>query len=92
MLSTGPLNGVGVRRRIPLLPLLLVRLLQLLRLALPVPVASHRWAHSTMAELSENHREAIAGMDFFTVITVNFRILYCLFLIRHSGRESSTLM
>jgi putative transposase len=26
-------------------------------------------------------------MDFFTVITVNFRILYCLFLIRHSHRE-----
>jgi len=29
-----------------------------------------------------NHREAIAGMDFFTVITANFRILYGLFLIR----------
>ena len=26
-------------------------------------------------------------MDFFTVITANFRILYCLFLIRHSRRE-----
>ena len=35
----------------------------------------------------KNHREAIVGMDFFTVITVNFRILYCLFLIRHSRRE-----
>ena len=35
----------------------------------------------------KNHREAIAGMDFFTVITANFRILYCLFLIRHSRRE-----
>ena len=34
-----------------------------------------------------NHREAIAGMDFFTVITANFRILYGLFLIRHSRRE-----
>jgi hypothetical protein len=29
----------------------------------------------------------IAGMDFLTVITANFRILYCLFLIRHSRRE-----
>ena len=27
----------------------------------------------------KNHREGIAGMDFFTVITANFRILYCLF-------------
>jgi putative transposase len=35
----------------------------------------------------KNHREAIVGMDFFTVITANFRILYCLFLIRHSRRE-----
>jgi len=34
-----------------------------------------------------NHRELIAGMDFFTVITANFRILYCLFLIRHDRRE-----
>jgi len=35
----------------------------------------------------KNHRELIAGMDFFTVITANFRILYCLFLIRHDRRE-----
>jgi putative transposase len=34
-----------------------------------------------------NHRELIIGMDFFTVITANFRILYCLFLIRHDRRE-----
>src|ERR1700680_2584067 len=34
-----------------------------------------------------NHQEVIAGMDFFTVITANFRILYCLFLIRHDRRE-----
>jgi putative transposase len=26
-------------------------------------------------------------MDFFTVITANFRIQYCLFLIRHGRRE-----
>jgi putative transposase len=35
----------------------------------------------------KNHREVIVGMDFFTVVTANFRILYCLFLIRHSRRE-----
>jgi putative transposase len=27
-------------------------------------------------------------MDFFTVIRANFRVLYCLFLIRHDGRET----
>ena len=31
-------------------------------------------------------------MDFFTVITANFRILYCLFLIQHTAERSSTLM
>jgi putative transposase len=35
----------------------------------------------------KNHRDLIVGMDFFTVITANFRILYCLFLIRHDRRE-----
>ena len=35
----------------------------------------------------KNHHEIIAGMDFFTVMTANFRILYCLFLIRHDRRE-----
>jgi len=34
-----------------------------------------------------NHREVLAGMDFFTVITANFRILYCLFLIGHDRRK-----
>jgi putative transposase len=35
----------------------------------------------------KNHRELIVGMDSFTVITANLRILYCLFLIRHDRRE-----
>jgi len=35
----------------------------------------------------KNHQEVIAGMDFLTVITANFRILYCLLLIRHDRRE-----
>jgi putative transposase len=34
-----------------------------------------------------NHREAIVAFDFFTVPTVTFQLLYCLFLIEHSGRK-----
>lgn len=34
-----------------------------------------------------NHREAIAAMDFFTVPTVTFRLLYCFFVIDHDRRE-----
>ncbi len=34
-----------------------------------------------------NHREAIAAMDFFTVPTVTFRVLYCFFVISHSRRR-----
>jgi hypothetical protein len=30
-----------------------------------------------------NHREAIAAMDFFTVPTLTFGVLYCLFVIAH---------
>lgn len=34
-----------------------------------------------------NHREAIAAMDFFTVPTVTFRVLYCFFVIGHGRRR-----
>jgi hypothetical protein len=34
-----------------------------------------------------NHREAIAAMDFFTVPTVIFRVLYCFFVIGHDRRR-----
>jgi putative transposase len=34
-----------------------------------------------------NHREAIAAMDFFTVPTVTFSVLYCFFLISHDRRR-----
>jgi hypothetical protein len=34
-----------------------------------------------------NHREAIAAMDFFTVPTVTFKLLYCFFIIRHDRRQ-----
>jgi len=34
-----------------------------------------------------NHREIIAAMDFFTVHTVTFGILYCFFVIAHDRRR-----
>src|SRR5260370_11008340 len=34
-----------------------------------------------------NHREAIAAMDFFTVPTITFSVLYCFFVIRHGRRR-----
>lgn len=34
-----------------------------------------------------NHREAIAAMDFFTVPTVTFGVVYCLFIISHDRRR-----
>ena len=40
------------------------------------PEPAKRWA----AFLS-NHREAIAAMDFFTVPTLTFGVLYCFFVI-----------
>jgi putative transposase len=43
---------------------------------------ARRWA----AFLS-NHREAIAAMDFFTVPTLSFGVLYCFFVIAHNRRR-----
>src|ERR1022692_36571 len=34
-----------------------------------------------------NHREAIAAMDFFTVPTATFSLLYCFFVISHDRRR-----
>ena len=34
-----------------------------------------------------NHKEAIAAMDFFTVPTLTFGLLYCFFLISHDRRR-----
>jgi putative transposase len=34
-----------------------------------------------------NHREAIAAMDFFTVPTISFGVLYCFFVINHDRRR-----
>jgi putative transposase len=46
------------------------------------PEPARRWA----AFLS-NHREAIAAMDFFTVPTISFGVLYCFFVISHNRRR-----
>jgi hypothetical protein len=46
------------------------------------PEPAKRWA----AFLS-NHREAIAAMDFYTVPTVTFGVLYCFFVIAHDRRR-----
>jgi putative transposase len=35
----------------------------------------------------KNHREVIAALDFFTVPTLAFRVLYCLFVIEHDRRR-----
>jgi putative transposase len=34
-----------------------------------------------------NHQEAIAAMDFFTVPTIRFSVLYCFFVISHDRRR-----
>jgi len=34
-----------------------------------------------------NHRESIAAMDFFTVPTITFGVLYCFFVISHDRRK-----
>ena len=34
-----------------------------------------------------NHREVITAMDFFTVPTAGFRVLYCFFVIEHERRK-----
>jgi putative transposase len=46
------------------------------------PELARRW----LAFL-RNHREAIAAMDFFTVPTVTFQLLYCFFIISHDRRQ-----
>jgi putative transposase len=34
-----------------------------------------------------NHREMIEALDFFTVPTVTFKLLYCFFVIEHGRRK-----
>jgi hypothetical protein len=35
----------------------------------------------------KNHREVIVAIDFFTVPTVTFQLLYCFFIIEHGRRR-----
>ena len=45
------------------------------------PEPAKRWL-----SFLRNHREAIAAMDFFTVPTLTFQVLYCFFIISHDRR------
>jgi len=46
------------------------------------PEPAKRWA-----TFLNNHRETIAAMDFFTVPTLTFGVLYCFFVIAHDRRR-----
>lgn len=46
------------------------------------PEPARRWQ-----AFLDNHREAIAAMDFFTVPTITFSVLYCFFVIAHDRRR-----
>lgn len=53
-----------------------------MRRAPRTPRAAQRWL-----TFLRNHREAIAAMDFFTVPTLTFGVLYCFFVISHGRRK-----
>jgi len=46
------------------------------------PDSNQRWL-----TFLKNHREAIAAMDFFSVPTATFRVLYCFFVIAPGRRK-----
>ncbi len=46
------------------------------------PEPARRWL-----SFLRNHREVIAAMDFFTVPTLTFSVLYCFFVIGHDRRR-----
>ena len=46
------------------------------------PEPARRWL-----SFLRNHREALAAMDFFTVPTITFNVLYCFFIISHDRRQ-----
>jgi len=48
----------------------------------PDPDRRQRWM-----TFLRNHMHEIAAMDFFTVPTASFRVLYCLFIIDHGRRK-----
>ncbi len=44
-------------------------------------------ARKLWAAFLRTHREVIAAMDFFTVPTLTFQVLYCFFLLEHGRRQ-----
>ena len=44
-------------------------------------------ARKLWAAFLRNHRDVLAAMDFFTVPTLTFRVLYCFFVIEHGRRQ-----
>jgi putative transposase len=44
-------------------------------------------ARKLWATFLRNHREIITAMDFFTVPTLTFQVLYCFFVIEHGRRR-----
>lgn len=46
------------------------------------PESAQRWL-----SFLRNHREGIAAMDFFSVPTITFGVLYCFFIIGHDRRH-----
>jgi hypothetical protein len=55
--------------------------LRWVRKAPRIPEPAKRWA-----AFLNNHREAIAAMDFFTIPTLTFGVLYGFFVISHDRR------
>ena len=43
--------------------------------------------HGAGLRFLENHRDVIVAIDFFTVPTLTFQLLYCLFIIEHGRRR-----
>ncbi|HXB63145.1 MAG TPA: integrase core domain-containing protein [Acidobacteriaceae bacterium] len=58
------------------------RVLRWMRKAPRNPEPAKRWS-----AFLNNHREAIAAMDFFTVPTLAFGLLHCFFVISHDRRR-----
>ena len=41
----------------------------------------------TWKSFLKNHVKDIAAIDFFTILTINFRVLYCFIVLRHDRRK-----
>jgi len=51
-------------------------------------LSPRKQAPKLWAAFLQNHREVIAAMDFFTVPTLTFRVLYRFFVIEHGRRKT----